>query len=70
MPRLNALEQAYAGGFRDIIVTTAASRTFCRAILGCDLDESLHRITQIAEHARPLGLSVRVRVSTVIDCPF
>ncbi|MGH8054874.1 MAG: hydroxymethylglutaryl-CoA lyase [Stenotrophomonas sp.] len=70
VPHLNALDQAYAAGCRDITVTTAASRTFCRATLGCDIEENLYRITQLIEHARPLGIAVRVRVSTVIDCPF
>lgn len=70
VPHLNALDQAYAAGCRDITVTTAASRSFCRATLGCDIEENLYRITQIVEHARPLGITVRARISTVIDCPF
>lgn len=70
VPHLNALDQAYASGCRDITVSTAASRTFCRATLGCGIEENLYRIMQILEHAKPLGITVRARVSTVIDCPF
>ncbi len=70
VPHLHALERAYVAGCRDITVATAASRSFCRAMLGCDIEESLHRIAQITEHAKPLGIAVRARVSTVIDCPF
>lgn len=70
VPHLNALDAAHAAGCRDITVATAASHSFCRATFGCDIEESLSRITRIIEHGRPLGITVRARVSTVIDCPI
>ena len=70
VPHLKALDQAHAAGCRDITVSTAASCTFCWTTLGCGIEESLYRIAQIIEHARPLGITVRARVSTAIDCPF
>lgn len=70
VPHLNALDAAFASGCSDITVTTAASQAFCRATLGCNIEESLRRIEEISIHARTLGMRMRVRVSTVIDCPF
>ncbi|WP_449468038.1 hydroxymethylglutaryl-CoA lyase [Stenotrophomonas humi] len=70
VPHLNALEQLRGAGCRDITVPIAASRTFCRATLGCDIEECLWRISRIFDYARPLGISLRARVSTVIECPF
>jgi len=67
---MKGLEMAVANGFRDITITSAASDTYCRAVLNCNISESLRRADEISAHALALGIQVRATLATIIHCPY
>ena len=70
VPNLRGLGAALQSGARDIALFTAASDSFCRQNIRCDVAESLRRLEPVAAEARRLGLGLRGYVSCALGSPF
>jgi hydroxymethylglutaryl-CoA lyase len=70
VPNLQGLAAARAAGARDIAVFGAASETFSRHNIGCDIATSLKRFEAVVDAALDAGMRVRGYVSCVVGCPY
>jgi hydroxymethylglutaryl-CoA lyase len=70
VPNLQGLERAVQAGADHIALFTAASDTFNRRNINCDIAESLCRLQPVAEQARARGLPLRGYVSCALGCPY
>jgi isopropylmalate/homocitrate/citramalate synthase len=70
VPNLTGLKHALDCNAREIAVFTAASETFSRKNTNCSIDESLQRLSSVAERARSAGIRIRGYVSCVLGCPY
>ena len=70
IPNLKGLERAMAANVKHIAVFTAASETFSQKNTNCSINESLARIQQITEKAKPLNINIRAYISCVLGCPY
>lgn len=72
VPNVKGLEEAVAAGATDIAVFTAASDSFNKRNINCDVKESLTRLQAVVEAAKKGNQikTIRGYVSCVIGCPF
>lgn len=70
VPNLKGLEAAIAAGCREVAIFGAASETFSKKNINCDIRESLERFEPVLAEALRLGLRVRGYVSCVVGCPY
>jgi len=54
----------------EISVFAAATETFTRKNLNCDIETSLQRFKEVIQGAKAEGLRVRGYISVVLGCPF
>lgn len=54
----------------EVAVFAAATESFSRANLNCDIATSLERFREVVTAAKAAGLRVRAYVSVVLGCPF
>ncbi|KOS22185.1 3-hydroxymethyl-3-methylglutaryl-CoA lyase [Escovopsis weberi] len=54
----------------EIAVFAAATETFTRKNLNCDIQTSLERFRQVIQSGKALGLRVRAYISVALGCPF
>lgn len=69
-PNLRGAREALAAGAGEIAVLTAASESFSRRNLNCDIRESLDHAAAIAAAARTESVPVRGYISCVLGCPY
>eukprot|EP01096_Ripella_sp_DP13-Kostka_P008868 TRINITY_DN3337_c0_g1_i1.p1 TRINITY_DN3337_c0_g1~~TRINITY_DN3337_c0_g1_i1.p1 ORF type:complete len:349 (+),score=114.03 TRINITY_DN3337_c0_g1_i1:161-1207(+) len=70
VPTINYYHQAIEAGVKEIAIFTSASEGFCKANIGCTVEESFQRFVPIMERAKAYGISVRGYVSCVSECPL
>jgi hydroxymethylglutaryl-CoA lyase len=69
-PNERGLERALAAGADEVAVFAAASESFSRRNINCDIAASIERFVPVIEQARAAGLRVRGYVSCVLGCPY
>lgn len=57
-------------GAGEIAVFSAASEAFTKKNTNCTIAESLDRISEIVEKAKPKGIKIRGYISCVVGCPY
>ncbi len=70
VPNTRGLGRALSVGAKDIAFFTAASDAFSRHNNHCTIAESLDRLAEIVEMARPHGSWIRGYISCVLGCPY
>jgi hydroxymethylglutaryl-CoA lyase len=71
VPNLKGLADAVAApGVDEIAVFIAASESFSRRNINCDIAESLARVQPVADGAKARGWRVRGYISCVLGCPY
>ena len=70
IPNLQGLHNAIASGCKHISVITTISETFSQKNMNCSITESLNRINDIIQIAKPKQLSVRAYISCTMGCPY
>lgn len=70
VPNLKGLEEALKVGVKEIALFSATSDTFNLKNINATVDDSLHRLSEVAKEARAHGLRLRGYVSTVFGCPY
>ncbi len=70
VPNLRGLDDALAAGAEDIAVFTAASDSFNRKNINCDIADSIARFTPVIQRAQAEKLRVRGYVSCALGCPY
>lgn len=69
-PNERGLERAIAAGADEVAVFAAASESFSRRNINCDIEASIERFIPVLDGARSAGLRVRGYVSCVLGCPY
>lgn len=69
-PNGRGLERALAAGADEVAVFAAASESFSRRNINCDIAASIERFRPVLAAARDAGLRVRGYVSCVLGCPY
>ncbi|KAA1188816.1 hydroxymethylglutaryl-CoA lyase [Pseudohalioglobus sediminis] len=69
-PNLQGFERALAAGADEVAVFAAASESFSRKNINCDIGESLKRFEAVMAAARDHQIPVRGYVSCVLGCPY
>jgi hydroxymethylglutaryl-CoA lyase len=70
VPNLRGLERALDAKLAQLAIFTAASETFNRHNIGCDIEESLNRFAPVIDRAHAADLTVRAYISCVLGCPY
>ncbi|HEX4231222.1 MAG TPA: hydroxymethylglutaryl-CoA lyase [Bryobacteraceae bacterium] len=70
VPNLKGLEAAIESGVEEIAVFASASESFSQHNINCSTDESLSRMSDVAQAALARGIRVRGYVSCVLGCPY
>ena len=70
VPNLKGLEDAIAGGVREVAVFASASAAFSQKNINCTIDESLRRFEPVLALAQAHDIRVRGYVSCVLGSPF
>ncbi|HUK58944.1 MAG TPA: hydroxymethylglutaryl-CoA lyase [Stellaceae bacterium] len=70
VPNMKGYEAARAADVGEIAVFAAATESFSRRNINCNIAESIERFAPVAEAARRDGVKMRGYVSCVIDCPY
>lgn len=70
IPNLQGLQNTIASGCKHISVITTVSETFSQKNMNCSIDESLHRIQDIIQVAKPKQISIRAYISCTMGCPY
>ncbi|KAH8948002.1 hypothetical protein BDL97_11G074000 [Sphagnum fallax] len=69
-PNLKGFEAAVEAGAQEVAFFTAASESFVKANINCNIEESLTRYRQICKAAKARNIPVRGYVSCAIACPI
>ncbi len=69
-PNLQGFERALAAGADEVAVFAAASETFSRKNINCDIGDSLKRFESVMAAASASNIPVRGYVSCVLGCPY
>ena len=70
VPNMTGFERAIAAGADEIAVFAAASESFSQRNTNCSIEESMARLSAVADAARNAGIRVRAYVSCVLGCPY
>lgn len=70
VPNLTGFERAIQSGAKEIAVFTAASESFTRRNINCNIAESITRLEPVTKLAKASGIRVRGYVSCVLGCPY
>jgi hydroxymethylglutaryl-CoA lyase len=70
VPNRKGLEAAIDNGVEDIAVFGSASDSFSQHNINCSVEESLSRMSEVAQAALARGIKVRGYVSCVLGCPY
>lgn len=70
IPNVQGLNNAIDCGCNTIAVITAASETFAQKNMNCSIDESLNRIKEIIDIAKPKNIFIRAYISCTLGCPY
>jgi len=70
VPNLKGLEAALQCGAKEVAIFGAASESFSKKNINCNIEESLARFQPVLSSARELGVGVRGYVSCVVGCPY
>ena len=70
VPNQRGYTDAKAAGVTEIAVFAAVTETFSQKNIGCGIDESIKRFTDITHHALQQGTRVRGYLSCVLGCPY
>lgn len=70
VPNIHGLEDAVNANVQEIAVFTAASETFSKKNTNCSIEESLARIYQVIEKAKPHQIPIRGYISCTLGCPY
>lgn len=70
IPNRQGMEAALVCDVKEIAVFTAASETFTKKNTNCTIAESLQRIKEIIESAKPKNIPIRGYISCVLGCPY
>jgi hydroxymethylglutaryl-CoA lyase len=55
---------------KEIVLFVAASKTFNKKNINCDIDEAFNRFKDISEIAKEKGIKLRGSISTCFGCPY
>ena len=69
-PNLQGFERALAAGADEVAVFAAASESFSRKNINCDIGDSLKRFSDVMQAAAANNIPVRGYVSCVLGCPY
>lgn len=69
-PNPRGFRGALEAGVKEVAIITAASESFSRRNMNCDISESLARAGEIAVSARAQNIRLRGYISCVLGCPF
>jgi hydroxymethylglutaryl-CoA lyase len=70
VPNVQGMEKALACDVKQIAVFTTVSETFSQKNTHCNIAESLNRIGDILQLAKPHAIPVRAYISCVLGCPY
>ena len=70
VPNMQGLELAIEAGASEIAIFAAASESFSQKNTNCSINESINRLTAVAEHALARDIRVRGYISCVLGCPY
>ena len=70
VPNAKGMQEAMATGLKRVAVFTTVSETFSQKNTNCTVAESLNRIKEVINLAKPKGIQVRAYVSCVVGCPY
>ncbi len=70
VPNRRGLDNAMAGGMKEIAVFLSASETHNKKNVNKTIAETLNAFDEVISPARAAGLKVRAYVSTVFGCPY
>lgn len=70
VPNVFGLMNAIECGCKCIAVITAVSETFAQKNMGCSINESVDRITEILKITKPKKIPVRAYISCTLGCPY
>lgn len=70
VPNQRGYADAQAAGVNEIAVFAAVTETFSQKNIGCSINESIDRFTDITSTALKQGIKVRAYLSCVLGCPY
>ncbi len=70
VPNVKGLEKAIDLGVTQISCFTAASDSFNRKNIACDIEESFTRIEQVIKLAQQHNMRIRAYLSCIVACPY
>ncbi|MCF6289350.1 MAG: hydroxymethylglutaryl-CoA lyase [Proteobacteria bacterium] len=70
VPNLKGMEIAINADIKEVAVFTAASDSFTKKNINCNIDESLLRFVPVIKLAKQHNIKVRGYVSCVLGCPY
>jgi isopropylmalate/homocitrate/citramalate synthase len=70
VPNRKGLEAAIDSGVEEIAIFGSASESFSQHNINCSIEESLSRMSEVAQAALARGMRVRGYVSCVLGCPY
>lgn len=70
VPNLKGFETAKASGVKEISLFSATSDAFTQKNINCSVEESFHRMKDVAALAKKDGLRIRAYISTAFGCPY
>ena len=70
VPNQRGYTDAKAAGVTEIAVFAAVTESFSQKNIGCSIDESIKRFTDVTAKALQQGIKVRGYLSCVLGCPY
>lgn len=70
VPNVTGMHKAIAAGAREVSVFISATESFSQRNINCSIAQSLDRVAEVIDLARPQGIRVRGYLSCVLGCPY